>query len=83
MSAATGDGSTARDVLAVLATRNVAPDVRVVAAANDGTHVEKLESVGADEVINPLAIGGRLLGRSVLEGEGVEVPDVADAENGG
>jgi voltage-gated potassium channel len=75
-----GSDDDARDVLTVLATRNVAPDVRVVAAANDGTHVEKLESVGADEVVNPLAIGGRLLGRSVLHDEAVEMPDPADAD---
>jgi voltage-gated potassium channel len=75
-----GSDDDARDVLAVLATRNVAPDVRVVAAANDGTHVEKLESVGADEVVDPLAIGGRLLGRSVLHDEAVEMPDTADAD---
>jgi len=73
-----GSDDDARDVLAVLATRNVDPDVRVVAAANDGKHVEKLESVGADEVINPLAIGGQLLGRSVLDEEAVEMPDRAD-----
>ena len=75
-----GSDDDARDVLAVLAVRNVAPDVRVVAAANDGTHVEKLESVGADEVVDPLAIGGRLLGRSVLHDEAVEMPDPADAD---
>jgi len=75
-----GSDDDARDVLTVLATRNVAPDVRVVAAANDGTHVEKLESVGADEVVNPLAIGGRLLGRSVLHDEAVEMPDPAESD---
>ncbi len=58
----------ARDVLAILAARNANPDVRIVAAATDRTHLEKLEQVGADEVISPTAIGGRLLGRSVLEG---------------
>jgi voltage-gated potassium channel len=56
----------AQDVLAVLAAKNVAPDVRVVAAANHAKHVGKLEQVGADEVVSPTTIGGRLLGRSVL-----------------
>ncbi|MFD1514311.1 NAD-binding protein [Halomarina rubra] len=56
----------ARDVLAVLAVKSLAPDVRVVAAANEEKHVAKFESVGADEVINPLTIGGQLLGASVL-----------------
>jgi voltage-gated potassium channel len=56
----------ARDVLAVLAARNANPDVRIVAAANRGKHLDKLEQVGADEVISPMVIGGRLLGRSIL-----------------
>jgi voltage-gated potassium channel len=59
----------ARNVLAVLAAKQVSPDVRVVATANEKKHVAKLESVGTDEVINPLSIGGRLLGRSVLGDE--------------
>ena len=57
----------ARDVLAVLAARQENPDVRVVAAATDRKHIEKLEGVGADRVISPTIIGGQLLGRSVLD----------------
>lgn len=57
----------ANDVLAVLAAREAAPDVRIVAAANEREHADKLAAVGADEVISPMAIGGRLLGRSVLD----------------
>lgn len=72
-----GSGDDARDVLAVLAARNVNGDIRVVATATQGKHVEKLESVGADRVINPWTIGGRLLGRSVLDEEDEEA--VADA----
>ena len=75
-----GSNDDARDVLAVLATRNVDPDVRVVAAANEERNVEKLESVGADDVINPLEIGGRLLGRSVLDGDSRSLLD-ADADD--
>ena len=56
----------ARDVLTILAVKKVAPDVRVVAAANREKHLDKLEQVGADEVISPMVIGGRLLGRSIL-----------------
>jgi voltage-gated potassium channel len=56
----------ARDVMAILAVRKVNPEVRVVAAANRGKHLDKLEQVGADEVISPMVIGGRLLGRSIL-----------------
>jgi len=56
----------ARDVLSILAVRKANPEVRVVAAANHGKHVDKLRQVGADEVISPMVIGGRLLGRSIL-----------------
>ncbi|MDG5820475.1 NAD-binding protein [Natronococcus sp. A-GB7] len=61
---ATQDDAT--DVLTVLAAREANQAVRIVAAANDREHVDKLEAVGADEVISPMEIGGRLLGRSVL-----------------
>ena len=79
-----GSDDDARDVMAVLATRNVNPDVRVVAAANDGTNVGKLESVGADDVIDLLDIGGRLLGESVLDGDSASATNSpgADAEQG-
>ncbi|MFC7076902.1 NAD-binding protein [Haloarcula halophila] len=62
-----GSDDDARDVLAVLAAKRVNPEVRVVAAATEEKHVEKFESVGADEIINPRTIGGQLLGRSVLD----------------
>jgi len=58
----------AQDVLAILAARKTNPDVRVVAAANERKNVTKLEEVGADEVISPMVIGGRILGKSILEG---------------
>jgi len=65
----------ARDALAVVAARQAAPDVRIVAAATNQRHVDKLEAVGADAVVSPAVIGGRLLGRSVLDeheaGEGL------------
>ncbi|WP_338737814.1 NAD-binding protein [Haloplanus salilacus] len=57
----------ARDALAVVAARRANPGVRIVAAATDQRHVDKLDTVGADEVISPAVIGGRLLGRSVLD----------------
>ena len=59
----------AENVLAVLAARNVNPGVRIVTVANEETHVAKLEAVGADEIIDLRAIGGRLLGESVLQAE--------------
>jgi voltage-gated potassium channel len=55
----------ARDALAIVAARQAAPDVRIVAAASDQRHVDKLDAVGADAVVSPAVIGGRLLGRSV------------------
>ena len=83
-----GSEDDAADVLAVIAARNVAPDVRLVAAANDEKHVDKLAAVGADEVINPGTIGGQLLGRAVLgEGQATPVtellePEEAEGESG-
>ncbi|MFB6117218.1 NAD-binding protein [Halosegnis sp.] len=74
---AVGSGDDAQDILTVLAVRNVAPDVRVVAAATDLQHVEKFREVGADEVINLRAVGGRLLGESVLADE---TPDESPPE---
>lgn len=56
----------AQDVLSVLATRQANPDVRIVAAANHQKNVQKLEEVGADDVVSPMAIGGRILGQSIL-----------------
>ena len=80
----------ATNVLAVLATRNVNPDVRIVAVANGDTHVDKLDAVGANEVIDLRSIGGRLLGATVLDsestgdttpslGELIESADASDA----
>jgi voltage-gated potassium channel len=57
----------AQDVMAILAARKANPDVRVVGAANDYSNVDKLEKVGADEVISPMNIGGRILGRSIVD----------------
>jgi voltage-gated potassium channel len=82
---AVGSGDDARDVLAVLAVRNVAPEVRVVAAATEGRNVEKFRDVGADEVINLRKLGGRLLGASVVDGTSPEEflgTDRTDEETG-
>jgi voltage-gated potassium channel len=65
----------ASNVLAVLAARSVNPEVRIVAVANEETHVDKLRVVGADEVIDLRAIGGRRLGESVLERQSSESGD--------
>jgi len=70
----------AANVLSVLATRNVNPDVRIVAVANGDTHVDKLSAVGADEVIDLRSIGGRILGATVLDADdaGDAIPSLAD-----
>ena len=75
---ATGDD--AGDVLAVLAARQADDGVRIVAAATDDSHAEKLEGVGADRVISPTVIGGRLLGRAVVDAES-ELDDVLGQAN--
>jgi len=56
----------ARDTLAIVAVARTDPDVRVVAAATDRKHADALREVGADSVVSPAVIGGRLLGQSVL-----------------
>lgn len=64
----------AADVLAIIAVKQTNPDIFVVAAASDRHHVDKLEEVGADEVISPTVIGGQMIGRSVLERTGPPEP---------
>jgi voltage-gated potassium channel len=74
-----GGDDDARNVLSVLATNNVAPDVRVVAAASEAKHADKLTAVGADRVVNPRTVGGTLLGQSVLGRlDDVSVSDLLD-----
>lgn len=80
--AATNDD--AEDAFAVLTARALNPDVRIVAAATMRENVAKLRRAGADVVISPAAIGGRLLSRSALGSEDVEaVADSLLAEEGG
>jgi voltage-gated potassium channel len=55
----------ARGTMAIVAARRANPDVRIVAAATDESHVETLREVGADDVVSPTRIGGHVLGRSV------------------
>lgn len=51
----------ARDVLTILTAHDVAPEVRIVAAASNTENVNKMRQAGADTVISPATIGGRLL----------------------
>ena len=65
------------DALAVLTARQLNPDLRIVAAATERENVNKLRLAGAETVISPASIGGRLLARSALEG-GDDAVTVAD-----
>jgi len=56
----------AEDALTVLTARQLAPEMRIVAAATDRENVKKLERAGADAVISPAQLGGHLLVRSAL-----------------
>ncbi|MFB6296500.1 MAG: NAD-binding protein [Halobacteriales archaeon] len=62
----------AEDALSVLTSRQLNPDVRIVAAATNRENVRKLRRAGADTVISPASIVGSLLVESALG----EVSDV-------
>lgn len=62
----------ARDALAVLTARHLAPELHIVAAATERENVDKLRRAGADAVISPAVIGGHLLAESALGGEDAE-----------
>ncbi|MCL7416637.1 MAG: NAD-binding protein [Halalkalicoccus sp.] len=66
----------AEDALTVLTVRQLRPDIRIVSAATDRENVVKLRRAGADTVISPATIGGRLMVQSALGREDTE--DVAD-----
>lgn len=51
----------AHDVLAILTAHDVAPEVHLVAAASNTENVTKMRNAGADVVLSPATIGGRLL----------------------
>jgi voltage-gated potassium channel len=62
----------AEDALAILTARELAPDVRIVAAATVRENSAKLRRAGADAVISPAVLGGHLLVQSALGREDVE-----------
>ncbi|WP_302081879.1 NAD-binding protein [Salinibaculum rarum] len=72
--AATNDD--AEDAFAILTARELNPDARIVAAATNRDNVKKLRRAGADTVVSPAVIGGRLLVRSAFGETNVE--DVAE-----
>ena len=62
--AATDDD--AQDALSILTARELNPDLRIVAAATDRENVPKLRRAGADTVLSPSVLGGRLLVESAF-----------------
>lgn len=68
--AATDDD--AQDAMTILTARELNPDIRIVASATDRENVRKLSRAGADTVLSPSMLGGRLLVESVLGGGDTE-----------
>lgn len=64
--------SDADDALAVLTAKEVAPDVEVVSVASNSENADKLRRAGADTVVSPADIVGKLLVESALTGEDTE-----------
>lgn len=62
----------AQDALAILTAKQLNPDVTIVAAATQRENVAKLRRAGADRVISPATIGGRLLANSAVGGRDAE-----------
>jgi voltage-gated potassium channel len=56
----------AQDALAILTARQLNSDVQILAAAMQRENVAKLRHAGADRVISPATIGGRLLANSAI-----------------
>ncbi len=62
----------AQDALAVLTAAELNPNIPIIAAATNRENIAKLRRAGADTVISPANIGGRLLIESALGAEGME-----------
>jgi len=72
----------AEDAMVILTARELNPDLRIVAAATDRENVRKLKRAGADSVLSPSVLGGRLLVKSALGPNGAEpIGELLD-ENG-
>jgi len=56
----------AQDALAILTARQLNPEFEILAAAMQRENVAKLRHAGADRVISPSEIGGRLLANSAI-----------------
>jgi len=62
----------AQDALAILTAAELNPDIPIIAAATNRENVDKLRRAGADTVISPASIGGRLLVESALGAKDME-----------
>ncbi len=56
----------AEDAMAILTARELNPELRIVAAATDRENIRKLKRAGADTVLSPAALGGKLLVQSAF-----------------
>lgn len=54
------------DVLAILTVRELSPEVRLVAAATNRENADKMRHAGADTVVSPADLGGRMLVEAAL-----------------
>ena len=64
--------SDAANLFVVLTARTLKPDLYVVARADSEGSIRKLEVAGADRVLSPYSLGGRLIAQTLLR------PDVVD-----
>jgi voltage-gated potassium channel len=64
--------SDADDALAILTANDAAPDVEIIAVASNSENAGKLRRAGADTVVSPADIVGKLLVESALTGEDTE-----------
>ena len=71
--------------MSILTARELNPGLRIVAAATDRENIRKLRRAGADNVLSPSVLGGRLLVECARGSNDTErvVDDLLDIENGG
>jgi voltage-gated potassium channel len=62
----------ARDAMAILTARELNPELRIVAAATQRENIRKLKRAGADTVLSPAVLGGRMLAESALGSDDTE-----------
>lgn len=68
------------DVLSILTIRELDEDVRVVAAATNRENEQKMRRAGADTVISPADIGGRMLATAAIDAGAVLEDQLVEAD---